>query len=216
METDEKRCRYSDCREKHPVASENEQVTCSTCRLYLGLPAGEKRPTESMGRAYYTGLPPGEENDRITSNGRDFITRTTDDGSGPFVITSDLTEMTEKDFSALIGRLNPAEWVIVRAMTAEDARGSHMDAFDQHRAFECGSPDWQLLANYEDETIRDRIINGGRAPIQPLVCPYCGTATHLRPCATWKGQSAESDTRDTLNEYQCHFTPTCRGRSFWV
>ena len=32
------KCRYEDCREQHPVAGEDEQVTCSTCREYLGLP----------------------------------------------------------------------------------------------------------------------------------------------------------------------------------
>lgn len=32
------RCQYSDCAEKHPVADEEESVTCPTCREYLGLP----------------------------------------------------------------------------------------------------------------------------------------------------------------------------------
>lgn len=33
------RCRYSDCRERHPVAGEDEKITCSNCRNYLGLPS---------------------------------------------------------------------------------------------------------------------------------------------------------------------------------
>ena len=33
------RCRYSDCIEGHPVADDEEQVTCETCRKTLGLPA---------------------------------------------------------------------------------------------------------------------------------------------------------------------------------
>lgn len=32
------RCRYSDCIEQHPEARDYEQVTCNTCRKYLGLP----------------------------------------------------------------------------------------------------------------------------------------------------------------------------------
>lgn len=35
---DHVRCRYSDCTEQHPVASDAEQVTCATCRVSLGLP----------------------------------------------------------------------------------------------------------------------------------------------------------------------------------
>jgi hypothetical protein len=33
-----KKCRYTDCKEQHPVASEEEPVSCSTCREYMGLP----------------------------------------------------------------------------------------------------------------------------------------------------------------------------------
>lgn len=33
------RCRYEDCPEHHLVASDEEQVTCPTCRNDLGLPA---------------------------------------------------------------------------------------------------------------------------------------------------------------------------------
>lgn len=36
--TDTARCRYEDCPEAHPVATEDEQVTCATCRKELGLP----------------------------------------------------------------------------------------------------------------------------------------------------------------------------------
>lgn len=36
---DRKRCRYMDCAEQHPVASDDEQVTCPTCREGLGLEA---------------------------------------------------------------------------------------------------------------------------------------------------------------------------------
>lgn len=32
------RCRYEDCVEQHPVASDSELVTCAKCREYLGLP----------------------------------------------------------------------------------------------------------------------------------------------------------------------------------
>ena len=32
-----KRCRYEDCAEHHPVATEDEQVTCATCRASLAL-----------------------------------------------------------------------------------------------------------------------------------------------------------------------------------
>ena len=35
---DPKRCRYTDCEEEHPVAGEDELVTCHTCRRDLGLP----------------------------------------------------------------------------------------------------------------------------------------------------------------------------------
>lgn len=31
------RCRYTNCAEAHPVAIEDEQVTCETCRATLGL-----------------------------------------------------------------------------------------------------------------------------------------------------------------------------------
>jgi len=40
---DRKRCRYSDCVEQHPVASDEEQVTCATCREWLGLPPLEPK-----------------------------------------------------------------------------------------------------------------------------------------------------------------------------
>lgn len=33
-----KKCRYTDCKEQHPVAGEEEAVSCSTCREYMGLP----------------------------------------------------------------------------------------------------------------------------------------------------------------------------------
>ncbi len=33
------RCRYADCPEDHPVAEDDEQITCPTCRSDLGLPA---------------------------------------------------------------------------------------------------------------------------------------------------------------------------------
>ena len=33
-----RKCRYEDCKEHNPVAEEDEQVTCATCREYLGLP----------------------------------------------------------------------------------------------------------------------------------------------------------------------------------
>jgi hypothetical protein len=36
---DPKRCRYDDCVEQHPVAQEDERITCSTCRAWLGLGA---------------------------------------------------------------------------------------------------------------------------------------------------------------------------------
>jgi len=32
------RCRYSDCKEQHPLAKEDEAITCPTCRKYLELP----------------------------------------------------------------------------------------------------------------------------------------------------------------------------------
>ena len=35
-----KKCRYTDCKEQHPVASEEEPVSCVTCREYMGLPNG--------------------------------------------------------------------------------------------------------------------------------------------------------------------------------
>jgi hypothetical protein len=35
--TDRKRCRYSDCRERHPLASDEQRVSCPTCRDWLGL-----------------------------------------------------------------------------------------------------------------------------------------------------------------------------------
>jgi hypothetical protein len=37
VETDTKRCRYSDCVEAHPVANDNEIVSCPTCRSCMGL-----------------------------------------------------------------------------------------------------------------------------------------------------------------------------------
>jgi len=40
------RCRYTDCTEGHPVATEQEQITCPVCRKYLGLPALELEDTE--------------------------------------------------------------------------------------------------------------------------------------------------------------------------
>lgn len=33
-----RKCRYTDCKEQHPVAGEEEPVSCSTCREYMGLP----------------------------------------------------------------------------------------------------------------------------------------------------------------------------------
>lgn len=35
---EEPRCRYDDCVEQRPVATDSEQVTCRTCRNALGLP----------------------------------------------------------------------------------------------------------------------------------------------------------------------------------
>jgi Zn finger protein HypA/HybF involved in hydrogenase expression len=32
------KCRYTDCKEQHPVADEEETVSCPTCRKDLGLP----------------------------------------------------------------------------------------------------------------------------------------------------------------------------------
>ena len=37
VETDIRRCRYNDCFEAHPVAGENELVSCATCRAGMGL-----------------------------------------------------------------------------------------------------------------------------------------------------------------------------------
>ncbi len=37
IETDNIRCRYHDCVEAHPVAGENELVSCPTCRASMGL-----------------------------------------------------------------------------------------------------------------------------------------------------------------------------------
>lgn len=39
VETDVRRCRYDDCIEAHPVAGENELVSCVTCRAEMGLEA---------------------------------------------------------------------------------------------------------------------------------------------------------------------------------
>ena len=39
--TDTLRCRYSDCIEQHPEATEDERITCRTCRECLGLPSLE-------------------------------------------------------------------------------------------------------------------------------------------------------------------------------
>jgi hypothetical protein len=41
-EPDPRRCRYGDCRERHPTAREEEQITCATCRDYMGLPELEE------------------------------------------------------------------------------------------------------------------------------------------------------------------------------
>ena len=35
---DKTRCRYSDCKEGHPVVRKEEPVSCPTCREWLGLP----------------------------------------------------------------------------------------------------------------------------------------------------------------------------------
>lgn len=35
-------CRYEDCPEGHPVAENDEQVTCPTCRAELGLPSMDR------------------------------------------------------------------------------------------------------------------------------------------------------------------------------
>ena len=37
-----KKCRYTDCKEQHPVASEEEPVSCATCREWLGMPQEAK------------------------------------------------------------------------------------------------------------------------------------------------------------------------------
>lgn len=42
----EYRCRYEDCSEGHPVAGEADRVTCSTCRMVLGLPQLEQGSSE--------------------------------------------------------------------------------------------------------------------------------------------------------------------------
>src|ERR1700752_4095095 len=39
--SDPLRCRYDDCVESHPIADDDEPVTCPTCRKYLGLPGNE-------------------------------------------------------------------------------------------------------------------------------------------------------------------------------
>jgi hypothetical protein len=39
---DLRRCRYNDCIEAHPVAGEDELVTCHTCRRNMCLPVGEE------------------------------------------------------------------------------------------------------------------------------------------------------------------------------
>lgn len=36
------KCRYVDCPEQHPVAADNEAVTCQTCRAALGLPVPQE------------------------------------------------------------------------------------------------------------------------------------------------------------------------------
>lgn len=47
------RCRYTDCAERHPVAAEDELVTCPTCRKDLGLaPLAEPaQSTQGLHRA---------------------------------------------------------------------------------------------------------------------------------------------------------------------
>jgi hypothetical protein len=39
--TDPLRCHYADCVQRHPVVAEDEQITCRSCREYLGLPSLE-------------------------------------------------------------------------------------------------------------------------------------------------------------------------------
>lgn len=38
-QADSHRCRYEDCPEAHQTADEGEQVTCGTCRYWMGLPS---------------------------------------------------------------------------------------------------------------------------------------------------------------------------------
>ncbi len=37
-------CRYNDCAEGHPVAGEDDTITCATCRKELGLPEINQAP----------------------------------------------------------------------------------------------------------------------------------------------------------------------------
>ena len=45
--TERPRCRYEDCVNGHPLAAEDEQVTCPQCRLDLCLPPIPNRPTSA-------------------------------------------------------------------------------------------------------------------------------------------------------------------------
>ena len=47
---DNLRCRYSDCCEQHPVATEDETVSCPTCREWLGLPEVEQALATTKGQ----------------------------------------------------------------------------------------------------------------------------------------------------------------------
>lgn len=44
--SDPLRCRYDDCVEQHPVTmNDTEQITCPSCRDYMGLPALGDEPS---------------------------------------------------------------------------------------------------------------------------------------------------------------------------
>lgn len=44
-----RRCAYSDCKEQHPEATDDERVTCETCREELGLPPLEEESEVDVG-----------------------------------------------------------------------------------------------------------------------------------------------------------------------
>ena len=121
----------------------------------------------TLKQVFFTGLPPGDEHDRIVAEGSDFIVFQIEEDAkvqaagfdqGPYA----LPNCPERALSFLEWACF-MDWCRVRATSAEDAIAIYEDARDQCVAETNGSPQWQQVVTFKwgtDDERREDVIAG--------------------------------------------------------